>query len=596
MLKVGLEAEAMQLDAELVRAVLATSKIPATDEPPEGVRRPEQILDDYAARCATLPERPRYVHGRDSYRSLVKSFVHSMPKSCANCGGHSPTMRKDANGLIFKKTLTKKQRLANMASTGSATSDLALDVTQAANRRSGGRGGGEDEDEDDDGGGGGDGDDAGKSGDDDDDGDGDDDEAKGKKKKTKKKKKQSGGDKPEEKGKKKNKKKKKTAKKQRASDDDGGEDEDSGGSGSGSDSSSELVNPTAADDEGKSEYCFVLPQEVEAQIQLLWRKEYDLIPFVWSTNTALDLQRLERAASSASGGGSSDAGGGGGGSGSGGGSSVNGGPSSSSSSSGGGGSGGGGGSNHVQSKQSFADMFFIKVIPVLPSRFRPPTKRDDLVYEHQQNMMLQKILDFNEQLVLGEPAPLSQGGREGRRVSLTVEKMTRVLYQMQECANAYLDSSKAPQTAQYRDIPAGVRQLLEKKEGLFRKNLMGKRVNFAARSVISPDPFLKTHEIGLPERFARELTYREPVAPWNVDYLRQLVLNGAHVHPGANFVEDEHGRKTDLSKLSREKREAISRTLLTKTLDDDTNASMALTGGIGGGSGIAAVKSKKVRA
>ena len=40
----------------------------------------------------------------------------------------------------------------------------------------------------------------------------------------------------------------------------------------------------------------------------------------------------------------------------------------------------------------------------------------------------------------------------------------------------------------------GVRQQLEKKEGLFRMNMMGKRVNFAARSVISPDPYIGAGE------------------------------------------------------------------------------------------------------
>ena len=45
--------------------------------------------------------------------------------------------------------------------------------------------------------------------------------------------------------------------------------------------------------------------------------------------------------------------------------------------------------------------------------------------------------------------------------------------------------------------PMGVRQILEKKEGLFRKHMMGKRVNYAARSVISPDPNIATNEIGI---------------------------------------------------------------------------------------------------
>lgn len=42
-------------------------------------------------------------------------------------------------------------------------------------------------------------------------------------------------------------------------------------------------------------------------------------------------------------------------------------------------------------------------------------------------------------------------------------------------------------------------QLIEKKEGLFRKHMMGKRVNYAARSVISPDPYINTDQIGIPE-------------------------------------------------------------------------------------------------
>ena len=62
----------------------------------------------------------------------------------------------------------------------------------------------------------------------------------------------------------------------------------------------------------------------------------------------------------------------------------------------------------------------------------------------------------------------------------------------------------------------GIRQQLEKKEGLFRKNMMGKRVNFAARSVISPDPYLAAGEIGVPPYFAARLSFPERVTPWNV--------------------------------------------------------------------------------
>lgn len=60
-----------------------------------------------------------------------------------------------------------------------------------------------------------------------------------------------------------------------------------------------------------------------------------------------------------------------------------------------------------------------------------------------------------------------------------------------------------------RDVASGICQLLEKKEGMFRQNMMGKRVNYACRSVISPDPYLAVNEIGIPPYFALRLTYPE---------------------------------------------------------------------------------------
>ena len=72
----------------------------------------------------------------------------------------------------------------------------------------------------------------------------------------------------------------------------------------------------------------------------------------------------------------------------------------------------------------------------------------------------------------------------------------------------------------------GFKQVIERKQGLFRMNMQGKRVNFAARTVITPDPNLSIDEIGLPEVFAKKLTYKTPVTHWNVEELRQAVING----------------------------------------------------------------------
>ena len=62
--------------------------------------------------------------------------------------------------------------------------------------------------------------------------------------------------------------------------------------------------------------------------------------------------------------------------------------------------------------------------------------------------------------------------------------------------------------------------------------MMGKRVNFAARSVISPDPYIATNEVGVPQIFAKKLTYPESVTPWNYHALKQAVINGPLVYPG----------------------------------------------------------------
>ena len=97
--------------------------------------------------------------------------------------------------------------------------------------------------------------------------------------------------------------------------------------------------------------------------------------------------------------------------------------------------------------------------------------------------------------------------------------------------NCYIDSSKDPNVLANNQV-SGLRQLLERKEGLFRMHMMGKRVNYCCRSVISPDPYIGTNEVGLPLVFAKALHYPTPVNAWNVKHLRQLVENGADAYPG----------------------------------------------------------------
>src|SRR3990172_1096762 len=74
-------------------------------------------------------------------------------------------------------------------------------------------------------------------------------------------------------------------------------------------------------------------------------------------------------------------------------------------------------------------------------------------------------------------------------------------------------------------------QRLSKKEGRFRGNLSGKRVNFSARTVVSPEPNISINEIGIPFDIAKELTVPIKVTAANKDAMKTLIANGPNVHP-----------------------------------------------------------------
>ncbi|OPY34824.1 MAG: DNA-directed RNA polymerase subunit A' [Methanomassiliicoccales archaeon PtaU1.Bin124] len=91
-------------------------------------------------------------------------------------------------------------------------------------------------------------------------------------------------------------------------------------------------------------------------------------------------------------------------------------------------------------------------------------------------------------------------------------------------------------------------QRLKGKEGRFRSNLSGKRVNFSARTVISPDPGLSINEVGVPEEAARELTVPVNVTAANIEALKVLVKRGPAPAgelylPGVNYVIRPDGRR-----------------------------------------------------
>jgi DNA-directed RNA polymerase II subunit RPB1 len=98
-------------------------------------------------------------------------------------------------------------------------------------------------------------------------------------------------------------------------------------------------------------------------------------------------------------------------------------------------------------------------------------------------------------------------------------------------------------------------------------NLMGKRVDFSARTVITPDPNLSINQVGVPRSIARTLTYPEVVTPFNIERLvapltcysriplfcffrtrlQELVRRGPEEYPGAVTVIRSNGGRLQLA-------------------------------------------------
>ena len=193
------------------------------------------------------------------------------------------------------------------------------------------------------------------------------------------------------------------------------------------------------------------------------------------------------------------------------------------------------------------EIFFLQAVPVPPNRYRPPMHLGGMMVEHAQNGYLNKILQANEMVRKHFAA-----NSEALAYSAWIELQTHL--------NCFMDSSKDPSSN--LNPPLGIRQPLERKEGIFRKHMMGKRVNYACRSVISPDPYIGANEIGLPQYFAETLTYPTPVTDINIGEMRDLVERGAFNYPGARWVEFPD-RRVDLSKMNDHARQATAARLLT---------------------------------
>lgn len=217
------------------------------------------------------------------------------------------------------------------------------------------------------------------------------------------------------------------------------------------------------------------------------------------------------------------------------------------------------------------NIFFMEAIPVLPPCVRPCNILRGELVEHPQTNVYKNILQnaFAARVVLHVLSMsdqqkaidgLDQAPRqayENVQGKSPPEKLHTCWQELQKSVNNLLNCEGQGALSQ------GLKQIIEKKTGLIRMHMMGKRVNFAARSVITPDPNVDIDEIGIPDAFAKKLTYPVPVTEWNVDELRKMVINGPNKHPGAEKIEIKNERVIRIPADSIQKRKSLAKRLLT---------------------------------
>jgi len=192
----------------------------------------------------------------------------------------------------------------------------------------------------------------------------------------------------------------------------------------------------------------------------------------------------------------------------------------------------------------------LQVLPVPPVYVRPSiTLETGIRSEDDLTHKLVDIIRINERLkeAIASGAP-----------TLIREELSDLL---QYHVTTYIDN-EAPgiPPSRHRSGRAlkTLSQRLKGKEGRFRLNLTGKRVDFSARTVISPDPNLDINEVGVPLEIAKRLTVSEKVTVWNLEEMKKLVINGPDVYPGALYVTRPDGRKIRLDFVADRKKLAES--------------------------------------
>ncbi|ERH02678.1 MAG: DNA-directed RNA polymerase subunit A [Halonotius sp. J07HN6] len=189
----------------------------------------------------------------------------------------------------------------------------------------------------------------------------------------------------------------------------------------------------------------------------------------------------------------------------------------------------------IDAEGSRPEWMILTVLPVPPVTARPSITLDN--GQRSEDDLTHKLVDIiriNQRFM---------ENREAGAPQLIIEDLWELLqYHVTTFVDNEISGTPPARHRSGRPLKT-LSQRLKGKEGRFRGSLSGKRVNFSARTVISPDPTLSLNEVGVPDRVASEMTITINVTERTIEEAKQYVSNGPETHPGANYVKRPDGRR-----------------------------------------------------
>jgi len=166
-------------------------------------------------------------------------------------------------------------------------------------------------------------------------------------------------------------------------------------------------------------------------------------------------------------------------------------------------------------EQSHPRNLIITALPVLPIIARPPLYSGGRICDDDITNQYIEIIKYNNKA----------------STEINEEKKSKYLSAIKSKVRTIMNNSNCKIKDSNGKPLKGIKERITGKGGHIRNNMMGKRVNQSARTVIGPDPTIRLDEIVVPEQIANVLTVSERVSKYNIDVLRQIIKNGR-----ANFV------------------------------------------------------------